>query len=86
MREARFALEMREARFALETSDLRFAVDTNPCMLALEIYPAVPRPITVETRFPPPLPFVKRVAVKYVPVPVAFPARAFAPVLLVFPT
>ncbi len=44
-------------------------------------------PDVVEIRFPPPLPFVKRVAVKNVPAPTAGdPASALTPVLLEFPT
>ena len=51
IRDARLAVEIRDARLAVETSDARFAVETKFAKLTgtiLEIYPAVPRPITVD--------------------------------------
>ena len=50
-------MESRFVRLAVETRPVRFAVDTKPAKLPVltkldilidEIYPAVPRPITVE--------------------------------------
>jgi hypothetical protein len=45
---ARFAVDTNDVRLAVETKFARLAVETNPLRFALEIYPADPRPITVE--------------------------------------
>ena len=45
----KLAVETRLARLAVETKFPKLAVETNPPIEGmLEIYPAVPRPITVE--------------------------------------
>ena len=45
---AKFAVLICPERLAVETKFARFAVETCPTRLAVEIYPAEPRPITVE--------------------------------------
>ena len=57
-RVAKFAVETRFARLAVETKLARLAVDTKLTRFAVlikplvvEIYPAVPKPITVLVRF-----------------------------------
>ena len=45
---AKFAVETRFTRLAVETRDVRLAVETTPLRFALEMYPADPRPTTVE--------------------------------------
>lgn len=69
-------------------SDTKFVVEIREALRAEEdMYPIEPNPVTVDMRFPPPLPFVKSVAVKNVPEPREFPPYcAFAVVLLAFPT
>jgi len=44
----RFAVDIRLAKFAVDTKLVRFAVEIIDPHTIVEIYPAVPRPITVE--------------------------------------